>query len=271
MQHWYPAASAQGSSLEYLDQGGVDERFFALRSQLPAEVEPSEDWKDQVTLDEDPFWVSFKATDQDPFLGPPTDEKETAWIKFSILMEDLSRVYFQNGKALPFHYDFGTRYLPRLKDLSYLEFDAGTLYRSGQKAILGSVFYSSKHQEYAIQFVGQDALPAETVAFFYHLVDASIVKPEPLTQLKGFYMPTYEQSHLDPRALHTLQQADISLASPLRWESPGDAVYAFGWAMGRLTYVQADQIDQAYRDGELKATDILLTDAVLRRFHASPA
>ena len=146
MQHWYPAASAQGSSLEYLDQGGVDERFFALRSQLPAEVEPSEDWKDQVTLDEDPFWVSFKATDQDPFLGPPTDEKETAWIKFSILMEDLSRVYFQNGKALPFHYDFGTRYLPRLKDLSYLEFDAGTLYRSGQKAILGSVFYSSKHQ-----------------------------------------------------------------------------------------------------------------------------
>ena len=32
--------------------------------------------------------------------------------------------------------------------------------------------------------------------------------------------------------------------------------------MGRLTYVQADQIDQAYRDGELKATDILLTDAV---------
>ena len=117
MQHWYPAASAQGSSLEYLDQGGVDERFFALRSQLPAEVELSEDWKDQITLDEDPFWVSFKATDQDPFLGPPTDQKETAWIKFSILMEDLSRVYFQNGKALPFHYDFGTRYLPRLKDL----------------------------------------------------------------------------------------------------------------------------------------------------------
>ena len=78
MQHWYPAAYAQGSSLEYLDQGGVDERFFTLRSQLPAEAEPSEDWKDQVTLDEDPFWVSFKATDQDPFLGPPTDEKETA-------------------------------------------------------------------------------------------------------------------------------------------------------------------------------------------------
>ena len=125
------------------------------------------------------------------------------------------------------------------------------------------MFYSSKHQEYAIQFVGQDALPAETVAFLYHLVDASIVKPEPLTQLKGFYMPTYEQSRLDPRALQTLQQADISLASPLRWESPGDAVYAFGWAMGRLTYVHADQIDQAYRDGELKATDILLTDAVL--------
>ena len=262
IQHWYPAGFTQGSSLEYLDQGGVDERFFTLRSQLPAEVEPSEDWKDRVTLDKDPFWVSFKATDQDPFLGPPTDKKETAWIKFTILTEDLSRVYFQNGKALPFHYDFGTRYLPRLKDLSYLEFDAGTLHRSGQKAILGSVFYSYKHQEYAIQFVGQDPLPAETVAFLYHLVDASIAKPEHLTQLKGFYMPTYEQSHLGSRSLHTLQQADISLASPLRWESPDDAVYAFGWAMGRLTYVQADHIDQAYRDGELKATDILLTDAV---------
>jgi hypothetical protein len=262
MQHWYPAGSAQGSSLEYLDQGGVDERFFTLRSQLSAEVESSEDWKDQIKLGEDAFWTSFKPTDQDPFLGLPTNQKPTEWIKFIILLDDLSRVYFQNGKALPFHYDFGTRYLPGLIDQSYLEFDAATLYRSGQKAILGSVLYASKYQEYAIQFVGQDPLPAETVAYLYHLVDASISKPEPKDQIKGFYMPTYEQSHLDPKSLDTLHRAGITIASPHRWESPGDAVYAFGWAMGRLTYVQADHIDQAYRDGELKATDILLTDAV---------
>jgi hypothetical protein len=53
----------------------------------------------------------------------------------------------------------------------------------------------------------------------------------------------------------------ITVGSIERWVA-GNHVYAPGWALGRLKFFPASEIDAAFADGRLRAEDILLTEGV---------
>ena len=76
-------------------------------------VTPHTSWKSSISS-EDPFVV-------DPWPNP-------RWVKFTILRCDPGRVFFQDGRQFPFHYDFATAHLDPLRGLTRSEFDARTLH-----------------------------------------------------------------------------------------------------------------------------------------------
>ena len=185
--------------------------------------------------------------------------KETQWTKFTVLMDDLTTVYFQNGKRLKFHYDFGTKFVPEFDDMTHMQFDTVTLYHAGRRAVMGAVLFSEKNSEYAIQFVGQDRLPASMVRFLWQQVDDAIEKPD---MLRGLYMPTHEQTDASGEVANALAAIDVPVVSAHRWETGSDVIYSKGWAIGRLVFVEGSEIASAFRKGDLTSDDILLTDHV---------
>ena len=58
-----------------------------------------------------------------------------------------------------------------------------------------------------------------------------------------------------------LEANGITISSPARW-AVGNSCYSHGWALGRLKFFPAGQIDAAFLAGDLKPEDILLTDGV---------
>ncbi|MBT7733390.1 MAG: hypothetical protein HN707_00635, partial [Verrucomicrobia bacterium] len=258
--NWFPVASTAEVSLGFREPVGGGQRFFQLLETTPPKLSASVNWKTGLSLPNDKFLVEFKAADGGAWVQPGTKvPKETQWIKFTVLMDDLATVYFQNGKRQKFHYDFGTKHVPEFDDMTHMEFDGVTLYHGGRRAVMGAVLFSEKNSEYAIQLVGQDKFPAPMVCFLWRLVDAALDKPE---TLRGLYMPTFEQADASGAVAETLAQHGVPLVSAQRWETGSDAIYSFGWAMGRLVFVKGEKITGAFRNGDLTSDDILLTDHV---------
>tara|TARA_B100000902_G_scaffold17719_1_gene21259 strand:- start:4950 stop:8177 length:3228 start_codon:yes stop_codon:yes gene_type:complete len=259
LNNWFPTASTDQAALNYNEHPISGRRYFQIQETTPPRLTSSLNWKTKITLPEDKFLIEFKA--QEGIWIPPGNNKtkETQWVKFTVLMDDLTTVYFQNGNSMKFHYEFGTKFVPEFDGMSHMEFDGASLFHAGRRAIIGAVLFSEKHSEYAIQFVGQDKLPAPMVSFLWQLVDGVIDKPE---TLRGLYMPTYEQSGVSSEIAEALGQIDVPLVSALRWETGSDVVYSMGWAMGRLVFVEGSKISAAFRLGKLKSDDILLTDYV---------
>ena len=118
-------------------------------------------------------------------------------MKFTLLTADPTRVYFQDSKALPFHYDFGSVHLPPLTGLDHAAFDAATLFNPARKAILGAVLFAPSKfsgpvaNEVGIQLASNDPLDPHVVAIVLERVRASIDSAAPLAT---FYMPTFEQA-----------------------------------------------------------------------------
>jgi len=260
LTRWFPVAATAETSLGYSEASGRGNRFFQLLETKPPRLSASANWKTSLSLPSDNFLVEFKAADEGGWVPPGTKKpKGTQWVKFTVLMDDLSTVYFQNGNRLKFHYDFGTKHVPGFGGMTHMEFDAATLYHAGRRAVMGAVLFSEKQSEYAIQLVGQDKFPAPMVSFIWRLVDGAIDKPE---TLRGLYMPTYEQADASGEVAEALARHDVPIVSAQRWETGSDAIYSYGWAMGRLVFVKGDEIAAAYRAGELTSGDILLTDHV---------
>ena len=259
LNNWFPTASTDQATLNYNEYPISGGRYFQIQETTPPRLSSSLNWKTKLTLPEDKFLIEFKA--QDGVWIPPGNNKtkETQWVKFTVLMDDLTTVYFQNGSSIKFHYDFGTKFVPKFGGMSHMEFDEASLFHAGRLAVIGAVLFSEKHGEYAIQFVGQDKLPAPMVSFLWRLVDGVIDKPD---TLRGLYMPTYEQADASGDVGQALDQIDVPLVSAQRWETGSDVVYSMGWAMGRLVFVEGSKISAAFRSGELKSDDILLTDYV---------
>lgn len=134
------------------------------------------------------------------------------------------------------------------------EFDKVGLRLDGQEIILGAVLIAEQSNEFALQFVGQDSYPREMIRYLYELVEDHIEKPA--SEPEGFYMPTYEQTHLAQREADWFADHGITVSSMDRW-LPGGACYSDGWALGRLVFVTTDEIDAAYLRGDLLSTDIL--------------
>lgn len=259
LNNWFPTASTDQATLNYNEYPISGGRYFQIQETTPPRLSSSLNWKTKLTLPEDKFLIEFKA--QDGVWIPPGNNKtkETQWVKFTVLMDDLTTVYFQNGSSIKFHYDFGTKFVPKFGGMSHMEFDEASLFHAGRLAVIGAVLFSEKHGEYAIQFVGQDKLPAPMVSFLWRLVDGVIDKPD---TLRGLYMPTHEQADASGVVGQALDQIDVPLVSAQRWETGSDVVYSMGWAMGRLVFVEGSKISAAFRSGELKSDDILLTDYV---------
>ena len=171
-------------------------------------------------------------------------------------MDDLTTVYFQNGKRLKFHYDFGTKFVPEFDDMTHMQFDSVTLFNSGRRAVMGAVLYSEKNSEYAIQFVGQDRLPASMVRFLWQQVDDAIEKPDMLRAV-----------HANPRADRCLRRSGKRAGGNRRaggvGASMGDRhgcglLEVWQWPLGFCRR----QDCSAFRAGDLTSDDILLTDHV---------
>jgi len=198
----------------------------------------------------------------DPFVVSSTSE-DPQWVKFAIVLSDPGTVVFQQSNQFRFHYDFATLHLPPFVGTTRAQFDAGTLHINGQQAVLGAVLFppfesSGAANEFAVQIVGQDVYPREFVRGVFNTVKTKVIGNPAAIPL---YMPTFEQQALAESEATWFQSQGITVASAGRW-ARGNAVYAPGWALGRLKFVTASQIAAAYGAGTLLPTDILLTDGV---------
>ncbi len=224
-------------------------RFYRFRE---AERTPADDWKNQVL-------------NGDSFIAP----EQGRWVKFTILLDDPTRVYYANGSEYLFHYDFATTRLEPLLGVSYEEFQRMALYNDGRRVVVGAVIFPPPEgvfwHEYGIQFVAEDPLPRELVRDLFHLVRSTVITAswEPADHFPdgSFYMPAFEQRAVAEADRAWFETNGVRIASLDRW-SAGNTCYATGWALGTLKFFRADEIDAAYGDGRLLPTDILLTDAV---------
>src|SRR5690554_6459918 len=85
----------------------------------PVELEAHESWKERIT-----YW-------EDPFIQSEYDR--VGWVKFTVLVQDPSRVIYQNSHDYPYHYDFATERLAPYLGLSRPAFDALSLFEADQE------------------------------------------------------------------------------------------------------------------------------------------
>jgi hypothetical protein len=217
---------------------------------------PAADWKTAVSYDYEDFARSSSTSPDDP-----------RWVKFTILLCDPAKVYFQDCRIHQFHYEFGSLRLHPFAGMSPAAFNAATLHATGQQAVLGAVLWpgwdlaggqAPPPREMAIQLVRQDAYTREQVRDFFNLVKSKVTGA---TGVTAVYFPTFEQQ---PSALANsawLAGEGIPVGDLTRW-TRGNRVYSPGWSLGTLKFFPGAQIASAYSSGQLRPEDILLTDGV---------
>lgn len=253
LQSWQEAATLQDGPLAYTDfdaaaSGTGVGAYFRVRSRRRT---ATDDGKNGITLPEDRFANEPRQ---------PYPAGQVRWIKFALRRDDPSRVWFQDSAQYPFHHDFARLRLPPFVGMSRADFDARTLYRSNQLAVLGAILLppASAGPEYGIQLVGLDTYPREEVAGWLARVQGAVAAP-PGT--RALYVPTLEQEGPTRQDPGWFAARGIEVASADRWLS-ADACYSSGWAVGRLVYLPPGEIAAAYGDGRLRPTDVLVTDRV---------
>jgi hypothetical protein len=249
LDFWREIGLGHGSLVEFPDPEAEGQLWRFYRGWL-APRSDSDDWKNQVVYPDDPL------RSPEPAFG----QEDPRWIKFAILLDEPHRVYYQDSDRYRFHYDFAVARIDRFRDMSRLDFDAVSLRRANQQVVLGAVLFprSSNLHELAVQIVGLDPYPAWQVAEWIDLVRSTIVLPD---TVKLLYFPTYEQSAVAWENLNYFQERGITVAAASRWVW-ADECYSPGWAIGRLVFVPAAELDAHYSDGRLRPDDVLLIDAV---------
>jgi len=223
---------------------GWRQRFYRVAATLRG---PTNDWKNQIIYPTDPFQSTNAA-------------QSVTWVKFAILLDEPTRVYYQDSRKYLFHYDFATQRLPPFLGMSYAEFDAVSLYRTNQQVVMGTVLYppATTYAEYGVQFIGLDAYTPEEIGGWFELVKATIY---PSNSAEAYYMPTFEQSEVARTNADAFAALGVPVASLDRWITV-NTCYSAGWALGRLKFFTAADVVAAYSDGRLQPGDILLTDGV---------
>ena len=236
-------------SLSYIDADADSSTRRFYRFQVEP-IEFDDDWRNQVYFPDDEF------RNEAVGFGLP----ETRWIKFAILTNEPTRVYYQNSWKYQFHYNFASARLPGLKGLTPTQFDELSLHTNSQRVVLGAVLFSPRpeEREVGIQFVGHDPYPPEQIARWFEIVRTTI---QPLDELNVLYLPTFEQAGVAATNSAFFAARGIEIGSLTDWDTGANA-YSTGWALGKLVFVPGAQIQQAYATGALKPDDILLTDAV---------
>lgn len=218
-------------------------RFFVP---VTAGRQDSDDWKNELLFPEERF---LSAAGQ-----------ELQWVKFAILLDDPTRVYFQDSAKYPFHYDFARARLPGFVGMDRAAFDSVSLHKTNQQVVLGTILFSPSFNfvEYGVQFVGLDAYSPEEIASWFKLVKGSIYATNGAGAL---YMPVFEQSETARTNAAAFEAKGVPISSIERWISINH-IYSGGWGLGRLKFFPASQIAAAFADGRLRPEDILLTDGV---------
>lgn len=247
MRSWRPWAQSWGPFQSYSDlSDNLDSaRFYRLLEQGGGGG---------------PDWINQLGLKPDPVLSQPRFEGDLVWVKFVIPLDQSGNVFFQNSQAFPFHFDFATRHLPAFAGMSASEFEKVSLFPSTQKVVLGALLFPSDPltREVGIQFVGQEAFPTSNVLNWLDLVSQRL-------RLEGdwriFYMPTFEQKDVASGEEGLFNDRGFTVDSPARWVDR-DAFYSSGWALGRLQFVAANELETAFANGSLLSTDILVIDTV---------
>ncbi|MDA7534797.1 hypothetical protein N8613_02575 [Verrucomicrobia bacterium] len=247
MDSWKPWALSWGPFQEYLDLGEVADsaRFYRIKDMNSKEAP---DWTNQLGLN------------PEPLASAPRYKGDLTWVKFAIPLDQSGNVYFQNSRAFPFHFDFATRFLPAFSGMNVTEFENISLIPATQEVVLGAVLFPSNPlvRELGIQFVGREFFSSEKVLNWLNLVSQRL-------RLEGdwqvFYMPTFEQKERAVEEASLFKQQGFPVDSPSRWVME-DALYSEGWALGRLQFVDANELEDAFSKGNLLSTDILILDSV---------
>lgn len=248
LANWAELARVHGGLVAFPDLRAPTDQVF-YRSVLRSRT-AQDDWKNQAHFVGDPF-LSSEPSYWDP---------EIRWIKFLIPADEPDRVYFQDSAKHVFHYDFAVARLPQFQGMTRATFDAVTLRAANQRAVLGALVFppTTNLVEVGIQFAGQDSFSREQIAAWFRTVRHRVVTP---LAAEVFYLPAYEQAEVARANVGWFEAQGISVRSADRWVL-ADESYSPGWALGRLVFVAATDIESAYRTGQLRPTDILLTDAV---------
>lgn len=215
-------------------------------------ITSSKNWKNTIAFEDDPFYSFDKVR----------------WIKFMILLEpyDSTLVYYLHSKRYAYHYNGAASVIDPFLSMTPQQFNAVSLFKEGQQVILGTVIVPPKSAvtrktqfpEFGVQFVRQDPFSREEIRDLFNQVCETVLS-ESGTQ--PFYFPTFEQRAAAERDSVWFAGEGIELSSTSRW-ARGNTSYAQGWAMGRVTFVPASEIENACRMNELGPSDILLTDGI---------
>ncbi len=248
--HWQETARVFDRLWPYADflREGRASGFYRVRS---AAAVATDDWANQI--------VAGNARLFRP--GTGSGLAATASLKWSILLSQPDRVYFQDSVAYPYHIQFARARLPGYAGMGAVAFNAQALYANAdQRMVLGSVFRAPEAQvrELGIEITGADAFPAAMAATWVDSTRRRLVSGE---GWRVYYMPSSEQQAETDAHLPLFAAKGIEVSSLNRWAS-ANTCYSAGWALGRLVFVPAAEISEALGDGRLRFGDILVTDRV---------
>lgn len=223
---------------------GAGRRFYRM---IESPRTAADDWKNQIVTGAEVFRSA-------------TGLEQLRWVKFVLRPSEPWRVYFQDSTKYPFHYEFATQRLAPFAGMTREAFDGVTLHTEGRQLVLGAVLFPPRPNlnEFAVQFVGLDEyLPAQVAAWMQHVRNAV----HSATGAQALYMPVYEQAAAARREAAALEELGVTVAAIDRWTTQNH-VYSPGWALGRLRYIPAAEIEDAFSSGALLPGDILLTDGL---------
>lgn len=246
LTNWTSVGTVHEGLYSYPDARSLHLPFHFYRARAFTRT-ATNDWKNQAWFPEEPFRSA-------------SPNESVRWVKFAILLNEPWRVFYQDSTEFPFHYDFATQRLPPFLGLDRPSFDAISLRRTNQQVLLGALLYPPRATfvEYGVQFIGLDAYTPAEIASWFELVRATVYATN---GAGAVYMPTFEQSEVARTNSEAFAARGITVGSVERWIA-GNHVYAAGWALGRLKFFTASEIDDAFADGRLRPEDILLTDGV---------
>ena len=246
LRDWTRIATLHDGAVAYPDAAALSfaQRFYRASSEPRT---AADDWKNQLVLPNEIFRSPFETTG-------------LRWVKFAILTGDSTRVFYQDSTKYPFHYDFARQRLEPFIGIDRAAFDQASLHPPNQQVILGAVLFPHQPNvlEYGIQFVGLEPYAPATVGRMLELVSATIAGPPGSS---AFYIPAWEQFDSATENETFFAELGIPVASTDRWLG-ANSIYSAGWALGRLVFLAASEINAAYADGRLLPGDILLTDGV---------
>lgn len=250
LRTWSEAARVNDRLFPYADgsAGAERARFYRVAAR-PRQA--ADDWSNQIDAESPQL---FKP-------GTGTGLAGMASVKWSILLPQPDRLYFQDSVVYPFHIQYARARLPGYAGMGAVEFSAQALFPTpAQRMALGSVLRAPDPQvrELAIEVTGAAAFPAAQAADWIDAVRGRLHTPP---GWRVVYMPATEQLAETEAHRPLFAARGIEVSSLSRWAAV-NACYSEGWAFGRLVFVPSAQIADALGDGRLRLDDILITDRV---------